>query len=190
MYIPQHQSTKLLQQVTRNDRASDAPGRRRQAQAGFSLVEVAIVMAIILLLAIIAIPRVQAYVVQSKVPKVGEELARFILHTRVNASGGLAPPYQGIATTNLANMLADSSVFTIGGSAGTPTILHGLGSDGEVTVAEADAGESFSLTLSNVNHCCPSHCIDILQGLRQHRLDAGRRWLGGRQRREYFLQCA
>jgi len=120
-------------------------------------------MAIILLLAIIAIPRVQAYVVQSKVPKVGEELARFILHTRVNASGGVSPPYQGIATTNLANMLAESSVFTIGGSAAAPTVLHGLGTDGVVTVAEADAGESFSITLSQVNHAaCPS-LASILQ---------------------------
>src|SRR5690606_35469467 len=37
------------------------------AQAGFSLVEVSLVMAIVLLLAIIAIPTVSAYVIVSKV---------------------------------------------------------------------------------------------------------------------------
>ena len=39
-------------------------------QAGFSLVEISIVMAIVLLLSIIAIPTVKTYVIESKVPKV------------------------------------------------------------------------------------------------------------------------
>lgn len=126
-------------------------------QAGFSLVEVSIVMAIVLLLAIIAIPTVSAYVVESKVPKVGEELARFILHTKVNASNGSAAPYEGIGTSNLANMVRDSSIFSISGNAANPTVRHGLGADGEVSVAEAEAGGAFTITLSGVNHAaCPS----------------------------------
>lgn len=134
-------------------------------QAGFSLVEVSIVMAIVLLLAIIAIPTVRTYVIESKVPKVGEELARFILHTKINASNGSAMPYEGIANTSLANMLRDSGIFSITGTTAAPTVRHGLGSDGEVTVAQADAGAAFTITLSKVNHAaCPS-IASILQRL-------------------------
>lgn len=133
------------------------PRKPDLAQAGFSLVEVSIVMAIVLLLAIIAIPTVSAYVVESKVPKVGEELARFILHTQVNASNGSATPYEGIGTSNLANMVRDSSIFSVSGDVASPTVRHGLGSDGEVSVAEAAAGAAFTITLSGVNHAaCPS----------------------------------
>lgn len=141
-------------------RPARGPAGRRRAdpsQAGFSLVEVSIVMAIVLLLAIIAIPSVSAYVIESKVPKVGEELARFILHTRVNASNGSSTPYSGINTANLANMVRGSSIFSVTGNETAPTVLHGLGSEGEVSVAEAGAGAAFTITLSKVNHAaCPA----------------------------------
>lgn len=131
--------------------------RNNGGQAGFSLVEVSIVMSIVLLLAIIAIPSVRTYVIESKVPKVGEELARFILHTKVNASTGSSLPYDGLSTRNLANMLRDSGVLSISGSAAAPVVRHGLGADGEVSVAQAQAGAAFSITLSKVNHAaCPS----------------------------------
>lgn len=144
------------------------------AQAGFSLVEVSVVMAIVLLLAIIAIPTVSAYVIESKVPKVGEELARFILHTKVNASNGSSAPYDGIATSNLANMLRDSTIFSITGDASAPTLWHGLGSDGQVEVAEADAGAAFTITLSNVNHAaCPAIASVMQRVSRQITLASG-----------------
>jgi len=140
-------------------------GVRRRAQAGFSLVEVSIVMAIVLLLAIIAIPTVRTYVIESKVPKVGEELARFILHTKINASNGSAMPYEGIANTNLANMLRDSGLFSITGNPATPTVRHGLGSDGEITVAQTEAGTAFTITLSKVHHAACPAIASVLQRL-------------------------
>lgn len=139
--------------------------RQRQMQAGFSLVEISIVMAIVLLLAMIAIPTVRTFVIESKVPKVGEELARFILHTKINASTGSSLPYEGIGNVSMANMLRDSGIFSITGSTADPVVRHGLGSDGEVTVAQADAGEAFAITLSKVNHAaCPS-IASVLQRL-------------------------
>src|SRR5690606_12274005 len=57
--------------------------RRRAGQAGFSLVEVSIVTAIVLLIAVIGIPAIGGYVMENKVPKVGQELARFVMHVRV-----------------------------------------------------------------------------------------------------------
>lgn len=137
----------------------DSASRDRLAgQRGFSLIEVSIVTAIVLLLAIIAIPAVGSYVVENKVPKVGEELARFVLQTQINAQPGSTAPYADVDTTHLANMVLDSSLFSVttaGG--GTPTVLHGLGRDGTVEVNAAEAGSSFSITLRNVSHAaCPS----------------------------------
>jgi len=147
-----------------HQRSGEAPPESQSiAQEGFSLVEVSVVMAIILLLAIVAIPTVRAYVIESRVTKVGEEIVRFVLHTRINAAGGSATPYGGISTVNLANMLRDSSAVSIGGTTAMPKVLHGLGSNGEINVSEADAGAAFSVTFSNVNHAACPGIASVLQ---------------------------
>lgn len=133
-------------------------GRRRAArQQGFSLIEVSIVTAIVLLLAIISIPAIGGYVIENKVPKVGEELARFILQTKVNAPNGSTTPYADIDTRHFAKLVRDSSIFSVSGSDSSTRVLHGLGSDGEVSVDPADSGAAFAITLSGVNNvACPS----------------------------------
>lgn len=129
----------------------------KSVQQGFSLIEVSIVTAIVLLLAIIGVPAIGGYVVENKVPKVGEELARFILQTKVNAPNGSSTPYDGISTSNFASMVHDSSIFTVSGAGATTKVLHGLGTAGEVSVTEADSGARFSITLSKVHDAaCPS----------------------------------
>jgi len=126
-------------------------------QRGFSLVEVSIVTAIVLLLAIIGIPAIGSYVVENKVPKAGEELARFILQTKVNAPNGTSLPYAAIETAHFASLARDSSVFSVVGADAAARVLHGLGSEGEVTVQPADSGAAFSIGLSRVHHAaCPS----------------------------------
>ncbi|MGB6241816.1 MAG: type 4 pilus major pilin [Castellaniella sp.] len=130
-----------------------ARGRRR-SQQGFSLIEVSIVTAIVLLIAVIGIPAIGGYVLENKVPKVGQELARFVMQTRVNAGTSGDPPYAGIGTENLASMVADSTVLTRT-SAGA--VLHGLGGGGTVEVESDDAGAGFLVRLAQVNHvACPS----------------------------------
>lgn len=132
------------------------PRRLRRRQGGFSLIEVSIVTAIVLLLAIIGIPAIGSYVVENKVPKVGEELARFIAQARVNAATGTAVPYESIHTSNFANLVRESGVFSVSGADTSVKVTHGLGSDGQVTVEPMDAGASFSITLSRVSHAaCP-----------------------------------
>ncbi len=127
------------------------------AQQGFSLIEVSIVTAIVLLLAIIGIPAIGGYLIENKVPKVGEELARFILQTKVNAPTGSAQPYEGIDISNFANLVRDSSVFTVSGSGASTKVLHGLGTDGEVGIGVDESSNGFEITLSNVNNAaCPS----------------------------------
>lgn len=131
--------------------------RQPAPQKGFSLVEVSIVTAIILLLAIIGIPAVGSYVIENKVPKVGEALSRFVLQTKVNAANGSSEPYSTIATSNFANLVRDSSVFSVSGVDASTKVLHGLGKAGEVTVGPVDMGAGFAITLTNVNHvACPA----------------------------------
>src|SRR5690606_28857870 len=135
-------------------------------QGGFSLVEVSIVMAIVLLLAIIAIPTVRNYVIESRVPKVGEELARYIMHTRINAASGSATPYSGIAMSSLANMMRGSGILTVtAGSGGSESVRHGLGTDGEVTVEAVGTRSAMLFTLTKLKDpACPSVAF-VLQRL-------------------------
>src|SRR5690606_34878465 len=59
--------------------------------------------------------------------------------------------------SNFAGMVHDSSIFTVSGTGAAIKVLHGLGTAGEVHVAEADSGAAFSITLSKVHDAaCPS----------------------------------
>lgn len=135
-------------------------------QRGLSLIEVSIVTAIILLVSILGIPAIGNYVVENKVPNVGEELQRFVARTKANAQGAGPTPYAGIDTGALANALRDSSVLSVSGTGATSVVAHGLGGNGTagngvVTLAPAafaagGAGSGFTLTLVNVSHAaCP-----------------------------------
>lgn len=129
----------------------------KRAQQGFSLIEVSIVTAIVLLLAIIGVPAIGNYVIENKVPKVGEELARFILQTKVNAPTGSSQPYEDISISNFANLVRDSSIFVVSGTGTSTKVLHGLGKDGEVGIAADASTNGFEITLSKVNNAaCPS----------------------------------
>ncbi|WMD23143.1 type 4 pilus major pilin [Achromobacter seleniivolatilans] len=136
-------------------------------QQGFSLMEVSIVTAIVLLIAIVGIPAIGGYVIENKVPKVGEELQRFIASMKINAQGGGITPYAGLDTGAMANALRDSSVLSVQGSGASATIAHGLGGSGsgrngivEVAPAAFDGaglGAAFTVTLTNVSQAaCPS----------------------------------
>ena len=140
----------VLQAQSRRD-------RHLRAQQGFSLVEVSIVTAIVLLLAVIGIPAIGSYLIENKVPRVGEEIVRFILHAQVGGFDGTATPYASMTTDVAARYLEGSSVLNVREAAGATRILHGLGTNGEVTVAAYAGGTAFSIVLDRVNHvACPS----------------------------------
>ncbi|MEY3739444.1 MAG: hypothetical protein RLZZ192_119, partial [Pseudomonadota bacterium] len=67
-------------------------------QKGFSLIEISIVTTIIMLIAILGIPAIQSYVIESKVPRVAEELQRFVARMKATTQGFGVTPYSGIDT--------------------------------------------------------------------------------------------
>lgn len=142
-------------------------------QRGFSLMEVSIVTAIVLLIAIVGIPAIGSYVIENKVPKVGEELQRFVASMKINAQGGGVTPYTGLDTGALANALRDSTVLAVQGPGTTASVAHGLGGSGTggsgtvgvepVAVDGAGMGSAFTLTLTSVSHAACPALASVLQ---------------------------
>lgn len=133
-------------------------GRPLSRQQGFSLVELSIVTAIILVISIIGIPAIGAYVIENKVPEVAGELQRYVARTKANGQG-TSNPYASIDTANLGRALRSSSVVSV--DAAFTRVAHGLGGNGTSTgliaVAPSDAGASFTLTMDAVNDAaCPA----------------------------------
>jgi hypothetical protein len=139
-----------------------------QRQYGFSLIEISIVTTIMMLLAIVGIPAIQGYVVESKVPRVAEELQRFVARLKVTTHGFGASPYAGVDTRVLANSLRGSSIVAVSGDG-----AHGLGGQGisgrgviriaPYALSGAPVGSAFLLTLNDVNHAACPGLASILQ---------------------------
>lgn len=142
------------------------PEAARSKQTGFSLVEVSIVTALMVILAIVGIPALQDYVVENKVPKVAADLQRFVARMKVASLGGSDTPYANVDQRVLINGMRGSSAVTVRDVDKSAVVAHGLGghgtrNHGEVVMAAAAVsdqpiGSAFSLTLDHVNHAaCP-----------------------------------
>jgi hypothetical protein len=156
----------------------DTPRQRRQrwvAQRGFSLIEISIVTTLMMLIAIIGIPAIQGYVIENKVPRVAEEMQRFVARMKANTNGFGATPYLGIDSGALANALRTSSVVSVAGFGARASVAHGLGGTGHSgrgvisvepqAVPGAASGSAFSLTLNDVNQAACPALASILQRL-------------------------
>lgn len=138
----------------------------RVSQGGFSLVEVSIVTAIMILLSIMGIPAIQGYVIENKVPQLAGELQRVISRLKVASIGLGATPYAGLSNAVLANALRDSSIVAVTGQGPQATIGHGLGGSGQngegvirltPHALGGPHGSAFELVLNHVNHAaCPA----------------------------------
>ena len=147
--------------------------RAFQLQRGFSLIEISIVTTIMMLLAIVGIPAIQGYVVESKVPRVAEELQRFVARLKVTTHGYGASPYSSVDTRVLANALRGSSVVAVSGEGAGAEVAHGLGGSGvsgrgvirisPYALSGAPSGSAFLLTLNDVNHAACPGLASILQ---------------------------
>ena len=157
---------------------------KHRQQQGFSLIEVSIVTAIMMLIAIIGIPAIQAYVIENKVPRVAEEMQRFVARIKANTHGFGATPYQGIHNGTLASALRGSSVISVSGEGATSNIAHGLGGSGVsgrgVVQIEAQSlagfarGSAFSMTFTDVNDAACPALASILQRVAEIVVISGR----------------
>src|SRR5690625_1730824 len=87
--------------------------RATLAQQGLSLIELSVVTVIILLLAVLAVPVIQGYLVENRVPKVGEALAHYVLRQHLNASVHGAGQYEGMNIDHFSRQNQDKAVFNI-----------------------------------------------------------------------------
>lgn len=133
-------------------------GNRRQA--GLSLIEISVVSAIILLIAIVSIPAINSFIIESRVPKVGESIARFVVNHSVNTPLYEAEPYEGVDNQLFALQLESAGVFNVTGSGANLQILHGLGKQGTLQVT---GGETLIITLNNVHHAACPGLSSVLQ---------------------------
>ncbi|CAN1544532.1 Type 4 secretion system, PilS, N-terminal [Burkholderiaceae bacterium] len=148
---------------------------RFAAQRGFSLIEISIVTTLMMLIAIIGIPAIQGYVIENKVPRVAEEMQRFVARMKANTNGFGASPYLGLDSGALANALRSSSVVSVTGFGPRASVAHGLGGTGHSgrgvisvepqAVAGGSSGSAFSLTLNDVNQAACPALASILQRL-------------------------
>ena len=145
---------------------STRPRVKRSCETGFSLVEVSIVTALMVILAIIGVPALQAYVIESKVPKVAADMQRFVSRMKVAALGGSLAPYASVDQRALINGMRSATVVTVQGEGQKADVAHGLGGQGRGdngtitilpdTVPGMSAGSAFRLMLTHVNHAaCP-----------------------------------
>lgn len=154
----------------------------QHAQRGFSLIEVSIVTTIVMLIAILGIPAIQSYVIESKVPRVAEELQRFVARMKATTQGFGVAPYAGIDTGVLANALRTSSVVLVSGMGPSARVVHGLGgaTSGKggihldpYAMSGGQSGTAFALTLRDVNQAACPGLAAILQRIAEHVTIAG-----------------
>ena len=145
----------------------------REAQAGFSLIEISMVTAIMMLIAIVGIPAIQAYVIENKVPRVAEEVQRFVARLKAHTHGFGAAPFAGVSASTIANAMRSSTVVSVSGSGPGASIAHGLGGKGVAgqgiiaiaaqSIDGSPHGAAFSMTMNHVNHAACPGLASILQ---------------------------
>ena len=136
--------------------------RRSLRQRGFTFVELTVVLIIIAVLALLAYPRVRAFLIEGRVKPTVDDTVSAVTRIRANAEGTGATPYLLVTTSTVANTLRDRSVaLTVAGAGAAATVTHKLGATGsQVTAASGTitvAGDAFDVTFPTANAAaCPS----------------------------------
>ncbi|CAB3893021.1 prepilin-type N-terminal cleavage/methylation domain-containing protein [Achromobacter mucicolens] len=136
--------------------------RRRQLARGLSAIELSVVLAIIVILAIYTMPKIDSYLIDGKVPKVAEDLRRFMVRNRVITSSAADPNTAFANATQRSFALAITSSSTISSNPTTYVVQHNLGSGGVITYSAVDGGKGYTLNLDKVHQVACANLAGIL----------------------------
>ena len=136
----------------------------RRRQAGFTLVELTVVFLVIVVLTVLAVPRVQAIIIEGSTPSVAQEMQRAVNRIRAARAGSGVTPYSSVSVAELGAVLRNTS-YTVSppAPAAATGVQHALGSGqgtASVTVASGtlvSAGDSFTVSFAEVDRagCAP-----------------------------------
>lgn len=138
----------------------------KSKNAGFTIVELLIVLSIVAVLAVIGIPIARGIIISGKVEPTASDINKVVTKLRSNFTGQGATPYTNMGATaaataifsNTARGLASS--LNVTGTGATAAVSHDIGATGSaIAVAQSTittAGDSFTVTIPTVNDsACP-----------------------------------
>lgn len=139
---------------------------RKSKQAGFTIVELIISLAVIALLSILAIPFVRGIIIEGKVTPTAGDISKISTKIRTNMAGQGVAPYLNLGAAAAATAVFSNTArglataLTVTGVGAAATTQHDIGlANSQVTVAQGNlgvAGDSFVVTMPTVNSsACP-----------------------------------
>lgn len=141
---------------------------RNRKEKGFTLLELTVVLAIILILGISGLVAIRSFIVGGRIDPAANELRRAMQRMSINAEGQGATAYSTSSTSQFCNLMREGSIFTVTGVGAAATCAHNLTNFGTqaVTVApaaQATAGDSYTVTMSNVSQFACPDLMSVMQ---------------------------
>ena len=130
-------------------------------QKGFSLAELSLYIAIVIILSVAAIAGYKAFVISGRVSTMATELQRIGQRLTLNADGMGATPYTTLTTDEVCNIARGGAIITSAGTGNGTTCTHSLVAFGSGNVSATpgtviNAGDAWTIQVDNVSSfACP-----------------------------------
>lgn len=133
--------------------------KQSKRQKGDMLLNIGIAIFIMLILSVWGIPKIKSYLIEGKIPSVGDEIMRFASRVKVSTAGSGTTPYAGLTQAYFARAVRGSALqvgAVSGQGTGGTDVRHDLGGGDTGLVTLTTTGATFSLTFANVSDAaCP-----------------------------------